>query len=223
MDITTATPVEIDTVLAEIWNRIDAVESQIEAAKKKARDAHKAVRQGYKWYQEVADEAEARIPTLREQLVPLEAEVAPYEAEFIRRGGWTRAFLVTNNNGHVHKDRNCSTCRISTRYAWMIDYSGKNEEEIVADAGCLACTVCFPSAPLEGLAMPTKMFATPEDAAKAAKKAAAPADCAGSGTWDYPADTARKGYYSGNYGVCSHCNEAITISSTGKMRKHKAK
>lgn len=216
------TPVEIDTILAEIWGRINAVQNQIAAVNDKARNARKAVRQGYKYYQDVVDTAEARIPVLRELLVPLQAEAAPYEAEYSSRP-WTRAFLVRNSNGHVHKDMHCGTCFITTQYAWMIDYSGKDEAQIVADAGCMACTVCFPSAPVETLALPTKMFASPQDKAKAEKKAAAAAaQCAGSSTWDYPADTARKGYCSGNYGVCSHCGKATTISSTGKMRKHQA-
>lgn len=220
--LSTLTPVEIDTILAEIWGRINIVESQIMAANDRARQARKAVKQGLSYYQDVIDAAEASIPPLREKLVPLRAEAKPYEDEYNRRP-WTRAFLVSNSNGHVHSSMNCGTCFITTRYAWMIDYSGKDEAEIVEAAGCMACTVCYPSAPLEGLARPTKMFASPEDKAKAEKKAAADAaKCAGSGTWSYPRETARTGYYSGNYGVCSHCNQRITITSTGKMRAHKA-
>ena len=217
------TPVEIDTILAAIWKRISVVENEIKGYEKKARTATKCIRQGYKGYQSSLDNANAKIAELQVALAAIEAEAAPYEAEYARRP-WTRAFLCTANNGHVHKDRNCSTTRIRTQFAWMIDYSGKNEAEIVEDAGCIACTVCFPSAPVEALARPTKMFASPEAKAKAEKQAAAEAaQCAGSGTWDYPRETARTGYYTGNYGVCSHCNEAITITSTGKMRAHKGK
>lgn len=216
------TPVEIDTILAEIWKRISVVETQIKDYEKKARSALKCVRQGYKGYQSSLDNAIAKIAELQETLAAIEVEVAPYEAEYASRP-WTRAFLCTASNGHVHKDRNCATTRIRTQFAWMIDYSGKDEAEIVADAGCIACTVCFPSAPVEALSSPTKMFASPEAKIKAEKKAAAEvAQCAGSGTWDYPRETARLGYYSGNYGKCSHCGENITVSSTGKMRKHKA-
>lgn len=221
--LSTMTPVEIDTILAAIWKRISVIETEIKGYQKKGREAAKCVSQGYTGYQGILDRSIAKVADLQVALAAIEVEAAPYEAEYAARP-WTRAFLCTASNGHVHKDRNCSTTRIRTQYAWMIDYSGKNEAEIVADAGCIACTVCFPSAPVEGLAMPTKMFASPEAKAKAEKKAAAEvAQCAGSGTWDYPRETARKGYCSGNYGVCRHCDEKITITSTGKMRAHAGK
>ena len=221
--LSTMTPVEIDTILAEIWGRINAVTDRIMDQQAKIRTAKKGLRMGYKHYADVIPAAEAKIEALKAEMAPIRAEAAPFEAEYASRP-WTRAFLVTNNNGHVHKDMHCGTCFVTTQYAWMIDYSGKNEAEIVADAGCMACTVCFPSAPVETLALPTKMFASPEAKAKAEKKAAAEASkCAGSGTWDYPRETARTGYYTGNYGVCTHCEEKITITSTGKMRTHKGK
>src|SRR5699024_5899524 len=50
------------------------------------------------------------------------------------RGGWNRAFLVANTNGHVHSSTSCSTCRATTQFAWMTDYSGAAEDTIVADA-----------------------------------------------------------------------------------------
>lgn len=218
--LTDQTPAQIDTQLAEIWGRINAVTTGISAAKKMAREATKAIRQGYKYYQDVLDTAEAKVVELQAKLPALKAEAAPFEDEFDRRGGWTRAFLVNNSNGHVHSNMRCSTCYITTQFMWLIDYSGKNEDQVVEDAGMRACTVCYPSAPVDVLARPTKIFGSPEEAAKAA---AAPADCAGSGTWDYPRETARMGYCAGNYGVCSHCGDRVTISSTGKMRKHKAK
>lgn len=107
----------------------------------------------------------------------------PLNAEFTRRGGWDRAFLVQNDGGHVHNSMNCSTCNngeYATNFAWMTEYSGQTEEEIVEAAGERACTVCYPSAPVETLARPTKMFgpdelakkaAAEERAAKAAEKA----------------------------------------------------
>ena len=75
------------------------------------------------------------------------AEARPYEAEFVRRGGWTRYFLVTNDNGHVHAGMNCSTCFPSTQFAWLVELAGKTAAEMVAEFGEMACTVCFPSAP----------------------------------------------------------------------------
>lgn len=118
--------------------------------------------------------------------------------------GWGRFFLVPD--GHIHRSTGCSSLRPTTRIGWLPELSGETEAEAVAAHGAMLCTKCFPSAPTEW----TMGKAVPAD------------QCAGSGTWDYPRETARKGYCSGNYGVCSHCNEKITISSTGKMRKHKA-
>lgn len=81
----------------------------------------------------------------------LSDRIAPLEAEYVRRGGWTRAFLVQNNGGHVHKSTNCSSCYASTRYAWLTDYSGKPEDKIIWAAGELACTICYPQARAEAL------------------------------------------------------------------------
>ncbi|AYR01209.1 hypothetical protein SEA_OSCAR_42 [Mycobacterium phage Oscar] len=117
--------------------------------------------------------------------------------------GWLRFFLV--QDGHIHRSTGCSSLRITTRIGWLPNLSGETEVEAVAEHGAMLCTKCFPSAPVEWT-----------------MGKAAPADqCAGSGTWDYPRETARQGYCSGNYGVCTHCGERVTISSTGKMRKHK--
>lgn len=82
---------------------------------------------------------------------------------------WTRAYLVTNTNGHVHKNQKCSTCFPSTNYQWLIQYSGSPEEEIVSDAGQDACTVCYPSAPAEVLNRPS-VIVTEEKLEKEARK-----------------------------------------------------
>jgi hypothetical protein len=223
-DLTIMTPAEIDTILSEIWGRINAVQTQIADINDKARSARKAVKQGFKHYDGLAEKYEARIPALREQLVPIKAEALPYENEYVRRGGWSRAFLVSNSNGHVHSSMNCSTCFITTQYAWMIDYSGKDEAEIVEAAGCMACTVCFPSAPVEILAQPTKMFVSPEAKAKAEKKAAAEASkCKGSLTHNYDRATARLGYCAGNYGICNDCGQRVTVTKSNALRSHAAK
>ncbi|AKF15271.1 hypothetical protein SEA_SHEDLOCKHOLMES_94 [Mycobacterium phage ShedlockHolmes] len=124
--------------------------------------------------------------------------------EAARYRGWLRFFLVPG--GHIHRSRGCSSLRPTTRIGWLPNLSGETEADAVAEHGAMLCTKCFPSAPVEWTI-----------------GKAAPADqCAGSGTWDYPRETARTGYCSGNYGVCSHCGERVTISSIGKMRKHKA-
>lgn len=103
----------------------------------------------------------------------LEDQMRGYDDEFEARGGWTRAFLVSNTNGHVHSSMRCSTCftpgwdnsgnyREGTRYHWVTDLSGATEDEVVEAAGERACTVCYPSAPVETLNKPTTLF-TPEE------------------------------------------------------------
>lgn len=103
--------------------------------------------------------------------------IGEFNQAFKDRGGWTRAYLVTNTGGHVHKSMDCSTCfydrfdertgdyKPGTQYFWMVEYSAKAEDEIVGDAGERACTVCYPSAPAEVLNRPTKMF-TPDEKTK---------------------------------------------------------
>lgn len=92
-------------------------------------------------------------------------QVDGLEDAFRIRGGWNRAFLVANSNGHVHSSMGCSTCRPTTQYAWLTDYSGADEDAIVAAAGHRACTTCYPSAPVgDAASLPTKMF-TPDELA----------------------------------------------------------
>jgi hypothetical protein len=105
------------------------------------------------------------------KLAAAEAEAAPYEAEYTRRGGWNRVFLATSSNGHAHNGTECSTChngQYRTAFAWLIRYSGKPEAEIVADAGKRACTTCYPSAPVN--AKGTKMFTPDEEEAQRARE-----------------------------------------------------
>lgn len=102
--------------------------------------------------------AQAEVDRAREQVDGL-------EEAFRIRGGWNRAFLVANGNGHVHSSMGCSTCRPTTQYAWLTDYSGADEDAIVTAAGHRACTTCYPSAPVgDATSLPTKMY-TPDELA----------------------------------------------------------
>jgi hypothetical protein len=89
----------------------------------------------------------AELDELRGKLAELAATSAPYEAEFARRGGWSRFFLCLNAEGHVHRSLACSTLRRDTQMAWLPELSGRTEAEMVAEHGDGACTVCFPTAP----------------------------------------------------------------------------
>jgi hypothetical protein len=123
---------------------------------------------------ELADNL-AGIDAADAEIADLDERAGVLEAEFERRGGWSRAFLVYGDDGHVHSSMHCSTCNRAgkaTRFAWMTDYSGADEADIVADAGWRACTVCYPSAPVgDERTLPTRMF-TRDEQDKAADRAA---------------------------------------------------
>ena len=186
LDLTTSTPVEIDTILAKLdYEYFVAMIKSVDYRKAahKARDyIH------YDWRTRTStprpDEAKAlRLEKLAAEQEEIretkEAEMAPLNAEFVRRGGWTRAFLVvTSGIGHVHKSQSCHTCYPTTQFHWMTAYSGKDEVEIVGDAGERACTICYPSAPAEVLNRPTKMFTKDEEAKAAARDERAAAKAA---------------------------------------------
>lgn len=74
------------------------------------------------------------------------ATVNALEGEFARRGGWNRYYLVID--GHVHRELRCSTCRPTTFYSWLTDLADCDESEMVAEYGEVACSVCFPEAPV---------------------------------------------------------------------------
>lgn len=89
------------------------------------------------------DEYSARLDKLREQIATLDAE---YE----RRGRWTREFVVQNADGHSHNSPRCSTLhkgRRPTRLYWMTDYSGMDKYEVMKAAGWRICDVCHPIDP----------------------------------------------------------------------------
>lgn len=96
---------------------------------------------------ETAEQYEAIVA----QINTLRAAAMPLNSEFDHRGGWTRAFLVTGADGHVHASMSCSTCNrgiYNTQFQWLPEYSAQTEEQIIADAGWRACAICFEGAPI---------------------------------------------------------------------------
>jgi hypothetical protein len=168
------TPDAIDGVLAEIYTRYYNALDGIDRTVKYIEDYEKSLKPTYRYYREY--DVPRITVSLEKQKLTLEAQQAaaekildeanPGEEEFNRRGGWTRAFLVTNNGGHIHKKRSCSTCYSTTRFVWLPEYSGKKEEEIIEDAGKQACTVCYPNAPVETLKRPSVIEAPDRKAAR---------------------------------------------------------
>lgn len=180
-DLTTETPVAIDEELAElhysevrIRYEIDAANATIERYTGYLNDARHTYSHGD--YRKAIERAEERIEALRTELGEVQEQQVPFTAEFTRRGGWPRAFLVSG--GHLHRSMGCSTCNREgrlTRFAWMTEYSGASEEEIVDAAASRACTTCFPSAPVDVLNRPSTLL-TPDEREAAEVKAAREAE-----------------------------------------------
>lgn len=152
MDLTTLTPAQID----EAWAVVSAKLAAAQAAQRSARNTQRQV---------VADSfigraAAERFEKAYDAIIAAEDEMAPFITEWNRRGGWTRAYLVFG--GHVHRSTSCHTLRFDTKMGWLPEVSGKDEAEIVELAGERACTVCYPSAPVDVLARPTQLY-TPEE------------------------------------------------------------
>ena len=132
------------------------------------------------------------------------AEAQPLEEEFDEKR-WSRFFLVTNTNGHIHRSMACSTTFPTTRWAWLPDLSGLTEEDAVKAQGPRLCSVCFPSAPVEWTVGVTK-----ED----------PNRCPGSGQNAKPGTVNRR-YYTPR-GECSVCGQRFAVSRTSDaIRTHK--
>lgn len=125
-------PAEIDAVLSDVWQRGQDAAGRLAQLKRPAA------------WRVAQDELVARYQAEFDQA---RRDAAPYEAEYARRGGWRRYFLVTNDGGHVHSGTGCSTCFPTTQYAWLVGLADKSEAEMVAEFGEAACTVCFPTAP----------------------------------------------------------------------------
>ena len=173
------TPVEVDEQLADLYDatystmgdiqeRLMQIE-RINISLEKYKDNPDGM--NYKTSLSALEMRQKQLAVLEAELQDLHAEAAPYETEYARRP-WTRAFLVDNTNGHVHKNMRCSTCFPTTRYTWLPSYSGAEETKIVEDAGEKACTVCFPSAPVDILRRPSKMEAPAKKKAREERAAA---------------------------------------------------
>lgn len=213
--LTTATPVEVDTALAEVYTRLYA-EWDVQARLAKwIKDyekglAKKAEDQGRGPY---SDWSEDQLNDLHDQMdasvakaLEIHAETHPYEAEYSRRP-WTRFFLVQNNGGHIHSSMACSTCYATTQFGWLPTLSGQTEPEAVAAHGAILCTVCYPSAPTEwtnGTKPGDEAFCDSTQV-----------------DWDQPH---RKGFAYGNWGHCAKCGEQASFTNSKtqyKLRKHK--
>lgn len=167
MNLRTATPVEIDTELAEVQQaeanateRASALNQRIYFARQSGIDVTtmKIERDKFRAEQERASE-----------------RVRELDGEFQRRGGWSRFYLVANTGGHVHTSTHCRTCYASTQFVWLVDQSGKSNEEVSGLAGEKSCADCFPNLPAEVMRRKTRLE-DPEKAKKRLEREAAKAE-----------------------------------------------
>jgi hypothetical protein len=172
MDIATATPAEIDTEIARLTVKITERRKAIDhgcrtidlETRFPAPDGSVNTRR--------IDQARVTIEAATLAMERLKAQVAPLDAEYSRRGGWTRYFLVDASNGHVHYDNSayrCSRTR-NTQHYWLTSESGKTAAEIIAQAGSAICTICFPDAPVDSANRP-RGYHTPSELERVAKAA----------------------------------------------------
>lgn len=182
-------------------------------------DAEKALR----WLDEIQQEMQA----LREAAREFEGEWAELR--------WSRFFIVKANNGHIHSSMTCSTCNRNgqaTLFGWLPNLSGLTEKEAVDEHGTILCSVCFPSAPVEwtlgkqvdeSLYCPASgkgvsTFTLPEGKTVWPQRV--------NGNVDYGNAMVRPGgrayYWAGECpGGCGE--RGVTVTTNGKIRKHKKK
>lgn len=183
---------EVDTKIAAAYNEFyTAREQELKLREQLTRDQQLSPR-----FRSAEREARYEARIAEAEALVAEKQEAYNEAEK-EYGGWSRFFLVK----HIHSNAHCSSFRWNTRIGWLPSVSGLTEAEAVKEHGATLCTICFPSAPVE-------LTIKPVD------------DSICTGTRDYDAPS-RTGYYSGNWATCKDCGERVTITSTGKLRKHK--
>jgi len=136
------TPIEIDTALAELYDKKYELRLSVERAEQEVLFVEKY----YPSNQVRKEQAEIRVIVAKNKLAELSTEIAEVEKLYT---GWTRAFLVSNANGHIHSSMECSTCFDTTRFIWLPNLSGEDRLKIAELAGEGACTICYPDAPSE--------------------------------------------------------------------------
>lgn len=201
------TPAEIDGELAKIHEERMKVLARLIGYRRLVEETEDpgSGRGRRHWLSRLVEKGEAK-------LSELEAAAEPYGAEFTRRGGWRRYFLVTSSDGHIHRGMHCETCYPRTRYAWLPDLSDCDEEAMVEKYGMKACTVCFPAAP----AMSGWMKAEKAAAAEAERKAGT--HC----SYKAPARDSVNYRRMHPRGTCPECGaENVTVTRLGALRKHK--
>lgn len=110
---------------------------------------------------------EGQVTILQQRLVDAQNKINVLENVYDTYG-WTRAYIVPG--GHVHSDYHCHTLFPETERFLVAEVSGMTEDEIVAKAGERACTICYPSAPSNYLALKSELFTRDELAKEQARQ-----------------------------------------------------
>lgn len=140
----------------------------------------------------------ARLDAANAELDRCSIDQAPLD-DLYNAAPWSRFFLVTSSDGHIHSSMSCSTCRVTTEFGLLPELSGQTEADAVAAHGPLLCTVCFPSAPIEWtVGRPKARYCT--------------------GTADPEAKARRVGMHT--YHRCT-CGYTAIVNANGTLRKHK--
>ena len=221
-DLTQMTPPQVDTIIAGYWAERTPFEHRLRKALGEIRDIKNLTPeriQHHGWSpQNIAHQINhwtAIVDELRPKIAEIDAKMAPYQAEYIRRR-WNRYYLVTSSSpGHVHRGMDCKTCYPTTEFSWLVDLAGKSSRDMVAQWGDVACTICFPDAPT----LPEWKTGTKKREAREAKEGGV---CPLSGqVWtprpDAPPDAPQRP----TQAKCQKCGAQIKIDiNTRKIRKH---
>lgn len=196
-----AKAVEADTQIAAAWNAYYDARLPLDRLVKNLKRAEDSVKR-YAARGDNDPVLAQNVTYYADKVAAIRAELKElrFAAEELNRKlytGWTRFYLVK----HIHRSTHCSSFRDTTRIGWLPNLSGQTEAEAVAEHGAILCTICFPSAPTEY----TKGLE------------ADPNNC--TGTWDRSKKDGRHLY---SPWVTCTCGQTVSVTSTGKLRKHKA-
>lgn len=191
-NITKMTPAEVDNILVEAMTVASRAEQMIDVATdtkaKRTQHLDSALDTIANYELSETEKAywEKRVKTVQAEIAKNEEMIAEYlpqlaaanitqkdcNAEYYRRNGWTRFWIVINSNGHIHSSMNCTTCFPTTQYGWLPNLSGSTDAQVVELAGMSACTICFPDAPVEFRNRPSQIEEPAKKAAREAREAA---------------------------------------------------
>lgn len=253
MDLTTATPTQIDTYRATLYaeatsrhNDIDTVADTLHRAANDTRETHKRNGRIYRgaWnmcHDDAAREARRALPALaNDRAARVRKAIVTYEAattaltmirgdidntvdEYNRRGGWTRAYLCLTPGGHVHASAYCSTLNNGPTSSDVALLPQYSGQDEDTIVKDAGYRACTVCYP----SAPVGDASTLPTVPMTDKERAAAAREAANPTCSGSGKCAREhgtGYVSGGrYAVCNECGQSVSVTSTVKFRKHAAK